>query len=89
MASCAGNALYLWDFDTGRRHGTPVWLARYQSVTIGASGHLRVSHPFVQDELRYVVDTGTGQEMLDADHFAAKYGWKNDPVQAVLWQAGR
>ncbi|MFO0868880.1 MAG: protein kinase [Pirellulales bacterium] len=89
MASAEENALYLWNFDTGRRHGTQVWLTRYHSATIGASGHYRVSHPLVQSELQYVVDTGAGQEMLNAAKFAADYGWMNDPAQAKLWQAIR
>lgn len=89
MASTEGSSLYLWDFTSGHRHGTQVWLANNHVATIGASGHLRASHPLVEGEFTYVVETDSGQVMLDAEMFAADYGWKNDPAQAKLWQATR
>ncbi len=78
MASPEGHALYIWDFASGQRHGTFVYLQNQQSVVIDAAGHFRASHPVVESKLRYVVDVDGAQETLTLEEFSKRFAWKND-----------
>jgi WD40 repeat protein len=75
----------IWDTATGRVRAVlllfPGQPDRYLSVA--ASGHYRGS-PGIEQEMVYVADTGTGVELLEADAFAQRFQWKNDPEKVRL-----
>jgi WD40 repeat protein len=59
---------------------TVAYLRNNRQLSVSPEGHWRGS-PGIQSELRYLVLTDSGQEMLTPAEFEKKYGWKNDPAK--------
>jgi WD40 repeat protein len=75
----------VWDAATGRVRAVlllfPGQPDRY--LSIAASGHYRGT-PGIEQEMFYVADTGAGVDLLDAETFAEKFKWTNDPEKVKL-----
>ncbi len=68
----------LWDSTSGHAMATLCFTEPLQRLFVSADGHCN-NTPAVGRDLRYVVQTSTGQLTLAPDDFATEYGWKNDP----------
>ena len=55
-------------------------LAEGRHLAVNPNGHYHADGETAA-QLRYVVQTDHGQEMLTPVEFAQKYQWKNDPEQ--------
>jgi hypothetical protein len=87
LAGVAFSSLRTWDLGTGRLHGTAVLWHDDQAITISAQGHHSCATTQESDVV-YVVQTGAGQEILSPEHFAERYGWRNDAGRAILSSTG-
>jgi hypothetical protein len=79
-------AVQIGETETGRVRGALVMLRPGQPgdfLAITPDGHYRGNAALDRD-LVFIVQTEGGQEMLFADEFAQKHGWKNDPEQVQL-----
>jgi WD40 repeat protein/tRNA A-37 threonylcarbamoyl transferase component Bud32 len=83
FAAREGGMIRLRDLEDGRPVRTILALAAGY-VAVNPEGHYRADAES-EAELVYVVRTGTGQQMLTPEQFAAQYGWKNDPALVVTW----
>ena len=84
LASVPGpNAIRVWEVETGRPNGTLVQLRNDQRVVISPEGHH--DSPRLERELVYLVQRQDGgQETLEPEEFARRFGWKNDPERVRL-----
>lgn len=77
--------IHFWELETGKRLGNLLLLNDNQHLIVSPEGHFRGS-PDVAKELGYIVETDAGQETLTESEFQKKYGWKNDPTKAIIYQ---
>lgn len=83
-ASIVGGSIYLWETETGDPIGRVVLLPDRQYVCVNPEGHY-VATPEIEEDLVYVVQTDSGEQLtLAPADFAKKYGWKNDPQKVRL-----
>jgi hypothetical protein len=76
------SATRLDSLEDGRLIGTLVPLLGDHSLVVSAEGHY-AGTPGVEEFLRYVVQTDSGQETLAPEEFGKRHGWKNDPQKAL------
>jgi WD40 repeat protein len=75
--------LHFVEATTGRRLANLVSLNDGHWLLLSASGGYRGS-PGIESELLAVADTEQGHQVLTLQEFATRFGWKNDPQQAVF-----
>ena len=75
-------AIRLRSLADGRVIRTVAYLSNKRQVSVSPEGHWRGS-PGVESDLRCLVLTDAGQEMLTVEEFEKQYGWKNDPAKAL------
>jgi Tol biopolymer transport system component len=73
----------LFDVTDGRQRAALLMLPNEQWLAVDGAGHYR-GNVGIEQELVYIVQTGTGQETLTPAEFATKYAWKNDPEKVRL-----
>lgn len=83
LVSYWANAAHLWDAETGHGRGALVTFRDNRWALIAPDGRFR-GNARLETELVAVVLTDKGQETLDLEEFARKFGWKNDPTQVRL-----
>ncbi len=82
FAVAGPGAIRLRSLADGEMLRTLAFLRNKRLLSVSPEGHWRGS-PGVEPELRYLVLTDTGQDMLTPEEFEKKYGWKNDPSKVL------
>jgi WD40 repeat protein len=83
FAVAGPGAIRLRSLADGEVLRTVAYLRNKRQLSVSPEGHWRGS-PGVESELRYLVLTDSGQDMLTPAEFEKKYGWKNDPQKVIL-----
>lgn len=78
-----GSALHLWCARTGRPLGACLLCNSTTNLYLSPEGHYQLTGEY-QGEFVYVVETDHGQETLSSAQFTDRFGWSNDPAQAVF-----
>lgn len=75
--------LHFVDISNGKRLATLASLNNGHWLLLSPSGHYRGSRA-VESELLVVAETTQGQQVMMLQDFTDRFGWRNDPEQAVF-----